>query len=122
MSLQRRGTDVNIRTGILEGDRVEYLGNLSPTLEVYIYNEVYQDPILGEIPYMEDGDVLLSGPGVDGYQCFGAILDKAAELKPMRVFPKMWDEQDPSVTQIMTQSAPLMVPLNPNCTVKATVL
>lgn len=118
----QRGTDANFKTGIREGDRIEYVGNISPTLPVYVYSEIYEDPILGEVDYMSENDIVMTGPGVEGYQCFGAILDKAAMLQAMRIFPKMWDEQDPSVTQIMTQSSPLMVPLNPNCTLKATVL
>ena len=122
LNVNQRGTNANFLTGIREGDRIEYVGNISPTLPVYVYEEIYQDPILGEVPYMSENDVVLSGPGVEGYRCFGAILDKAALLKAMPVFPKMWDDQDPSATQVMSQSSPLMVPLNPNCTLKATVL
>ena len=34
----------------------------------------------------------------------------------------LWDEDDPSATILMTQSAPLMVPINPDATLLATVV
>lgn len=58
---------------------------------------------------------------VNGVQAFGAIKDKKAQLQPLRYFPKMWDEEDPSVEYIMTQSAPLMVPRVTNATWSLTV-
>ena len=123
LNVNQRGTNANFVTGIREGERIEYVGNISPTLPVYVYSETYKEPITGvDIPYMASTDVVLTGPNINGFRCFGAILDKAAKLQALPVFPKMWDEQDPSVTQIMTQSSPLMVPVNPNNSVKATVL
>ena len=38
------------------------------------------------------------------------------------MFPKMWDQEDPSVTFLMTQSAPLPVPVNINNTLRARVV
>jgi hypothetical protein len=66
-------------------------------------------------------EVLLASAAVDGVKAFGAIMDVNA-LMPAEIWPKMWDEQDPSARFIMSQSAPLMIPVNPNATVKATVL
>lgn len=122
LNINTRGTNANFNTGIREGDRIEYVGHISPTLPVYVYEEIYKDPILGDLPYMEPTDIVMTGPSVEGVRCFGAILDKKAGIKAMPIFPKMWDQEDPSVTQVMTQSSPLMVPVNPNCTLKATVL
>lgn len=123
LDVNRRGTDANFKTGIRTGDRIEYVGTIGGDLDVYVYEEVYKDPDTNTLTnYMESTDVVLTGPGINGVQCFGAIVDLSAEFQPMAIFPKMWNENDPSVTQIMTQSAPLMVPINPNCTVKATVL
>lgn len=64
-------------------------------------------------------EVFLGSGAVDGVKAFGAILDTES-LQPADIFPKMWDEQDPSARFIMSQSAPLMIPVNPNATVKAT--
>lgn len=58
---------------------------------------------------------------VNGVQAFGAIKDKKAGLAPLRYFPKMWEEEDPSVEYIMTQSAPLLVPAVTNATWSLTV-
>jgi hypothetical protein len=61
-------------------------------------------------------------PGTDGVRCFGAIMDIQANMQANDMFPKQWDENDPSVSYTMTQSAPLMVPLRPNTTFKMKVV
>ena len=71
---------------------------------------------------MDPRDALLISPSVDGIQAFGAILDGAANLQVYDIFVKMWDQEDPSARFIMSQSAPLMIPQNPNCTFRARVV
>lgn len=123
LDLNTRGTSADFLTGIREMTGVEYVGNLAPDLPVYVYSETYEDYRTNdEQPYMSEKDVVLTGPALEGTRCFGAIMDKRAGLKPLPIFPKMWDEEDPSATQFMTQSSPLMVPLNPNASLKATVI
>jgi hypothetical protein len=113
---------LNLNLGIREGLDAEYVGTLSGTLQVWVYSDYYQDTNGANVPLMNSKDVVLTGPNVQGVKAFGAILDKAASMNAMAMFPKMWDEQDPSATYVMTQSAPLMVPVNPNNTLKARVL
>ncbi|AYM13073.1 major capsid protein [Agrobacterium tumefaciens] len=60
--------------------------------------------------------------GVEGIRAFGAIQDKKAGLQPIDIFPKTWEEEDPSGEQIMSQSAPLMIPGRPNAVIKAKVV
>jgi hypothetical protein len=60
--------------------------------------------------------------GVEGVRAFGAIQDKRAGLQPIDIFPKTWEEHDPSGEQIMSQSAPLMIPGRPNAVIKAKVV
>lgn len=122
LDTQIRGTSMDLNIGIREGELVEYIGKLSNTLELWINSDYYELPDGSTVPYMDPGTVLLSGPNVMGVRAFGAIVDKNASFQPRPVFPKMWDQEDPSATFIMTQSAPLMVPVNPNNTLKATVL
>ena len=55
-------------------------------------------------------------------KAFGAILDNAANLEVADIFTKMWDQEDPSARFIMSQSAPLMIPTNPNCTARVRVV
>lgn len=117
----RLGANVNLRLGLLDGLEVERVGNIE-TLEVYVYSDYYQQPNGDTVPYMSSKDIVLTSPAVRGIRCFGAIQDIGAQFQALPVFPKMWNEQDPSATFIMHQSAPLMVPVNPNATFKATVI
>jgi len=117
-----RGSTANLNTGVREGDLVEYVGMLSGTLAVYVYSDYYELPNGTAVPYMPAGTVVLSGPNVQGVRAFGAIVDKKANFAAVSVFPKMWEQEDPSATFVMSQSAPLMVPVNPNNTLKASVL
>lgn len=118
----RSNANVNLNMGIRDGLDVEYVGRLSNSLEVYVYSDYYTDVNGAAVPFMDPRDVVLTGPNVQGMKCFGAILDKKAGFQALPIFPKMWDAEDPSATIIMTQSAPLMVPMNPNNSLRARVV
>jgi hypothetical protein len=94
--------------GVLQG------ANGQGRIEVYTYNEQYEDAAGNTVDYMSPYDVVGTGPGIQGVRCFGAIRDKRAGLQAIPIFPKMWDQEDPSLTYTMSQSAPLMVPANVN--------
>lgn len=94
--------------GVLQG------ANGQGRLEIYTYNEQYEDEDGVTQGVMNSMDVVGTGNGLQGTRCFGAIRDKRAGLLATPIFPKMWDQEDPSVTYTMTQSAPLMVPANPD--------
>lgn len=94
--------------GVLQG------ANGQGRIEVYTYDEQYEDANNNTQSIMSSYDVIGTGPGIRGVRCFGAIRDKRAGLQAIPMFPKMWDQEDPSVTYTMTQSAPLMVPSNVN--------
>jgi len=94
--------------GVLQG------ANGQGRLEIFTYNEQYEDENGVTQNVMDSLDVVGTGPGLQGTRCFGAIRDKRAGLQALPIFPKMWEQEDPSVTYTMTQSAPLMVPANPN--------
>jgi len=101
------------------GDQpVEYRGVLQGAngqgrIEVYTYAQQYEDYDGALIDMMHPLDVIGTG-NVNGIRAFGAIMDKRAGLRALSKFPKMWDVEDPSQTFTMTQSAPLMVPTEPN--------
>ena len=109
-------------TNISDASPFNYQGQISGTggigkLDLWTYANFYEDTDTGlATPYMDSGTVVGVGNAVQGAQCFGAILDKRAGLNPLSLFPKLWDDEDPSVTYTMTQSAPLMVPVRPNNT------
>lgn len=94
--------------GVLQG------ANGQGRIEVYTYDEQYEDEAGATQSIMSSYDVIGTGPNIRGVRCFGAIRDKRAGLQALPMFPKMWDQEDPSVTYTMTQSAPLMVPANVN--------
>jgi hypothetical protein len=116
---QRNNMDLNL--GVMEGLDVEWVGRINGTTDVYVYSDYYERD--GNIvEFMNPRDIVMTGPNVQGVRCFGAIQDVASNFQPLAMFPKMWSENDPSVTFIMTQSAPLMVPVNVNNTFRARVL
>lgn len=117
---QKGGLDLSL--GVMEGLEVEWVGKINGTTDVYVYSDYYEDPTGAVVDFMSPKDVVLTGPNLSGVRCFGAIQDQAANFQPLAIFPKMWPEHDPSATFIMSQSAPLMVPLNPNASFKATVV
>jgi hypothetical protein len=101
------------------GEPFEYRGVLQGAngqgrLEVYTYNEQYEDENGDTQSIMGSYDVIGTGNAINGVRAFGAIRDKRAGLQALPLFPKMWDQEDPSVTYCMTQSAPLMIPGQPN--------
>lgn len=122
LDLQTRGTSADLNTGLRGGEYIEYIGKLGPNLELWVNSDWYEDVNGQATPFLGEGEVVLSGPSVMGVRCFGAILDEQAGFNALPVFPKMWRNQDPPATYVMSQSAPLPVPVNPNNTLKATVL
>ena len=102
------------------GTEAVYLGSTGQ-FEFWQYQQKYQNAAGSLVDMFPTEGVLLASQGVEGYACYGAIQDVDA-LQAMERYPKMWNEQDPSATFIMTQSAPLMVPVNPNASLRARVV
>ncbi len=115
----RNSPDTNFNARLGEGNPAEFRGVLQgkgvASLELYTYSDTYETDNAGtEADYLDPDWVVATGPGIQGVRCFGAIMDAKAGLAAMAMFPKMWENDDPSVTYVMTQSAPLMVPAQPN--------
>jgi hypothetical protein len=117
-----RGSSTDYNTASIKGEPYEYMGKLSGSngmgsLDLWMYSDTYEaeDGSGQLIPFLDSGTVCGFGAGIGGYRMFGSIKDRGARLQSLSMFPKMWDEDDPSTTYTMTQSAPLMVPTNPNC-------
>lgn len=124
----RGSEEVLINRGIITTDPLNpftLLGRLSTGIFVWRYSgpaSKFQSSDGSLVNIMDPRDVVLVSPAVDGVKAFGAILDGAANLQAIDIFSKMWDEQDPSARFIMSQSAPLMIPTNPNCTMRVRVV
>lgn len=121
---QRGSTSDFSRTGLNQiTSNAQAMGEISSTqggtFRLWRYSNWYDevDEETGETSvgyYLDSRDVVGYGPALDGVAAFGAIQDARAGLQPATMFPKMWENEDPSVIYTMTQSAPLFVPMNPN--------
>lgn len=106
-------------TGLQSGEPYEYQGRIrGPNgggfIDLYTYSNEYEDENGDMQPYMDPRDVVGIGNNFQGVRAFGAILDKRS-LEAVPMFGKVWTaDEDPSGDFTMTQSAPLMVPGNPN--------
>lgn len=103
-------------------DGQEYMGRIAGlngagAIDVWVDTSKYIDPDTGsEEFYLDQTTVVGVSEQVQGVRCFGAIMDKRAGYKPMDYFFKNYDNENPSVEYLLGQSAPLMVPKNPNAT------
>ncbi len=119
----RGAESIMVERGIVQKDPLNpfTLVGMAGSIRIWLVSGVGNTFKTGGQTYniLEPHEVLLASAAVDGVKAFGAILDVDG-LVPADIWPKMWDEQDPSARFIMSQSAPLMIPVNPNATVKAT--
>ena len=102
---------------------VEYIGNFGGTtgdsnFDVYVDTSKYIDPDTGSQTFFLDQNTVigLDKAGIGGVQCFGAIKDFDANFQALDIYIKMYRDNDPSVEYVLSQSAPLMVPREPNAT------
>lgn len=118
-----RGSNVQIEREPLNSAIVSRLVGYISNVPIYVYSQVYDtDAGVSTQILPQDSLVLTASAGIDGVRCFGGIMDKKAGYQALTYFPKMWEQEDPSVEFLMTQSAPLMVPLRSDCTLKAKVV
>jgi len=123
LDTQIRGTEGNsFNIGIRSGEEVEYLGQFAGGLRVVAYSGYYEDANGDQVDIMDPDSIALVGPGIRGVRCFGAIMDRKAGYQAASMFPKMWEQEDPAGLWLMTQSAPLMVPMRPNNSLVAKVI
>jgi hypothetical protein len=125
----RKGNQANFNSlGLLTGGPYEFQGTIAGfagggRLDLWTYHYQFEELDTGTddyvlVDYLDSGTVVGVAPGTDGVRCYGAIMDVRANMQATEMFPKQWEEEDPSVSYTMTQSAPLMVPLRPNTTFK----
>jgi hypothetical protein len=104
---------------------IEYVGTISGLngagkMECWVDTSKYLDATGAEQFYLEQSTVVGIGD-IQGVRCFGAIMDAEAGYRPLDYFFKNWRNPDPSVEYLLGQSAPLMVPKNPNASFKIKV-
>lgn len=122
LDIRYRGSEANIDREPANGSPVRFGGRIG-TFEIWVYADVYEADDGTVTQYMNQKYVVATASGgIEGVRCFGGIMDKRAGYQAIDMFPKMWEQEDPSVEYLMTQSAPLMVPLRANATLRAQVL
>lgn len=114
-----RGSDSIFNRAPSAGEPFEFRGFLAGQggigrLEMWTYSDQFDDDADAAQDFLTPSHVIGTGPSINGKRCFGAIMDSAAQLRPLPMFPKMWSQEDPAAVYTMTQSAPLMVPAQPN--------
>lgn len=114
-------------TGLQSGEPYEYQGQISGPngggrIDMWTYSNQYENQEGAMVEYLDPRDVVGIGSNVQGFQCFGAIMDADAQLQPQSMFSKSWRNPDPSAVYTMTQSAPLLVPANANNTFRIRAL
>lgn len=120
-----RGSETDI-SRLLDGfEGAEYVGRLAGrdgqgAFEVWVYHATYDTDAGVETQMMNTNDVIGVGD-IDGVRCYGAIMDAEAGYRALPVFMKNWVNEDPSVEYLLSQSAPLMVPGEPNATFRLRV-
>lgn len=114
----RRGSETEFNIALSDGSPFQLMGNVSGPggagrVNLWVYSNFYEDDTGADVQFLHPDDVIGVGGALGGVKAFGAILD-ADGLQATPIFPKNWKNQDPSRVYTMSQSAPLMVPTNPN--------
>jgi len=128
--------DLNIKGGVHDIDRglapsgkVYKFGELAigggsgQKIELWVNNETYTNESGTQTRYLGAKEsVFTSTPeAINGYECFGRIVDKDAGYEAIPIFPKNFETGERvKVENLSAESAPLFVPINPNATYKLT--
>lgn len=127
LDLTKRGSDSTLATGIIRSDTpLSYMGELSGGIEVWSYKDHVELNDGTTVDILDPSDIALVAPGATGVRAYGAIYDAQAMLDGavnVDIYSKMSQPTfDPGDIFLMSQSAPLPIPLYPNRTLKATVI
>lgn len=126
MDRTKGGYDVQVKLFSDGYEGLEYMGTIQAPdgagrIEAWVNTAKYIDPVSGSEAFYLDQKTVVGVGDVQGVRCYGAIQDKRAGYQALDYFFKNWDNEDPSVEYLLGQSAPLMVPKNPNATFKIKV-
>ncbi len=100
-------------------------GGSGQKIELWVNNETYTDDAGVQTRYLGSNQIIATADpaAINGYECFGMIVDRDAEYQALPMFPKNFTSGERvKVENMSIESAPLFVPINPNATYKATVL
>lgn len=120
----RRGSTSEIETATKDLGKVVSFKGYFGDVAIFVYTGQYAKETGGTKEYYMPVNMLLMGnASYDGVRCYGAIQDVKANDEGVVAasrWPKNWQQDDPSVEYLMTQSAPLMVTPDPDAFVAIT--
>ena len=121
MDLRFKDSQSEVKTMTDGYEGVEYVGTIRSfndggRVDIFVHTGKFIDEAGSEQFILDQKTVVGFSEAVQGVRCFGAIKDSDARYQPLEIFPKTWKQEDPSVELLMTQSAPLMVPKQPDAT------
>lgn len=98
-------------------------GGSGQMIELWVNNETYTADDGTTTRYLGANEVIFTSTpdAVNGYECFGRIVDKDAAYQALPVFVKNFETGERTkVENLSAESAPLFVPINPDATYKLT--
>jgi hypothetical protein len=101
-------------------DGVTYYGRVEG-VDIYTYNEWYVDDADGTSKPMIPADKIMMGSTRARCERMHGAVQDLEVTAAVPYFPKSWIEKDPSAQMLLVQSAPLMVPIQIDAFMYATV-
>lgn len=127
------GATITVERGLIaggpNGGKIYKFGELQiggasgQKIELWVNNETYTSNTGTQVRYLGANEIVFTGTAsaINGYECFGRIVDRDADYQALPIFPKNFVTGERVKTENMSwESAPLMVPINPNATYKLT--
>lgn len=118
----RRQPTGNVELGPIKPDdvsRARYLGGVGD-FEFWTYQQSYENADGSSARFIDDFNVIMGSPAIEGVRAFGAIQD-VTSLVPQEIFRKVYDTENPSRRHAYSESAPLVVPSRVNASFCAKV-
>ena len=118
----RRGSDTKLELApaVLQAAYRGRLGEGGP--ECWTYSGYYHDDNDAKQLFVPENAVVLVSQGSGGVRTYGAILDGKAGYQASEFFPKNFEQDDPAVEVVLSQSAPLPLLRSIDSSLAATVL
>jgi len=118
----RRQATGNVELGPIKPDdvtRARYVGAIGD-FEFWVYQQSFEQGDGTSERFIDDFNVIMGSPAIEGVRAFGAIQD-VASLVPQEIFRKVYDTENPSRRNAYSESAPLVVPSRVNASFCAKV-
>lgn len=97
------------------GVGAEVVATVAGRFRIWVYEAYYEDNDGVTRAFMPENTVIVAAPAeTEGHQLYGAILDADAGYQASKMWMKSRDMWDPTGTEILSSSAPLVAPKRVN--------